>query len=168
MRLLSNGRYLLKYKERFRIGRLPHYDIALACTSYLLSGLTLADSRCEEDRKLIDVAKGLHGLQLYANEFWLEHVLAYASLAHDEAETLPASELLSALTVFGRKQKSIWSETNELVESKSTLQKSPAPDPRVEFFQKHEDIYFTISSLSTFRRIPKAILSSKNSGTISP
>ncbi|KAL9085448.1 MAG: hypothetical protein Q9165_007598 [Trypethelium subeluteriae] len=65
--------YLLKHKGHFVHGLLPHYDIAFACTSYLLKGLKLVDPDYSEDQSLMDVARGYHGLQIYSNEFWLEH-----------------------------------------------------------------------------------------------
>lgn len=146
---------------------MPHYDIAFACTSYLIMGLTLVDPDYDENQRLIDVGKGLHGLQLYANEFWLEHILTYADLASGDRNTLPASKLLSALQAFVKKQMSIWTRINLSEQKNLQKQKLEALDSRVDSFQDHENIHSTVVRLSTFRRALSAFPSNQSSGTTS-
>ncbi|KAF2233474.1 hypothetical protein EV356DRAFT_503548 [Viridothelium virens] len=145
--------YLLKYKSHFEHGLLPHYDIAFACTSYLLKGLTLVDPSYSEDQSLMDVGKGYHRLQIYSNEFWLEHILKYASLACSKHNVLPPTKLLLVLQDFCREYISISSRNGQSKEKKGQKQILEMRDSRFEFFKPYENIYSILLSLATFRRI---------------
>ncbi|KAI9708049.1 MAG: hypothetical protein M1820_004253 [Bogoriella megaspora] len=150
------NRYLLAYNIRFERGLVPHYDIALACTNYLLVGLTLVSPSYDEHQRLVDVGKGLHGLQIYANEFWLEHTLAYASLVSDDCDTLPQSRLLSNLRSFCQKQASIWLQRNPSERAQPKRVGLGQTESRVESFKNHEHIYPTVAGLVNFRKTSTA------------
>lgn len=58
-----------------------HHDIAFACVAYLANSFELIDDQVSKGSLLIRVAGGFDGLQLYANAFWLDHVLAYVDIS---------------------------------------------------------------------------------------
>ena len=53
--------------------------ITLSCVSYLTSSFMLIDPEYSEITAKRSVVKGYHSLQFYANEFWLQHLLALSS-----------------------------------------------------------------------------------------
>lgn len=53
------------------------YDLTLACVAYLRFSITLIDAEFSEEERTIRVSKGLHGIHLYAHEYWLDHLLSY-------------------------------------------------------------------------------------------
>ncbi|PVH83786.1 hypothetical protein DL98DRAFT_652239 [Cadophora sp. DSE1049] len=55
-------------------------NTSLTLMSYLCSSFALVDSRVEEKEKIVDVARGFHGLHLYANEYWVAHLLEYVEI----------------------------------------------------------------------------------------
>lgn len=48
----------------------------MSCVLYLASSLDLVDPRIEDSQSSTAVELCLHGLQLYANDHWLDHILA--------------------------------------------------------------------------------------------
>jgi hypothetical protein len=63
-----------------------YHDIAFACVTYLVTAFELVDpSKCTFN-PMVRVGEGFHSLQLYANTFWLDHVLDYVTLkSHSDA-----------------------------------------------------------------------------------
>lgn len=57
-----------------------HYDLALACSKAMASGLDLIDPSQSEAQKLITTGKGFLEFFPYAHTFWAEHVLNFAAL----------------------------------------------------------------------------------------
>lgn len=64
----------------------------MAC---LLSGLTVFHDAYPEHDKVLRVAKGLHGIHVYATEFWTEYLLHYAS--SNNTDTADSSTSLISL-----------------------------------------------------------------------
>lgn len=56
-----------------------HHDISFACATILMSGFDLLRPGLTEGDCLMHVASGLYGLVPYASEYWVEHLLTYAS-----------------------------------------------------------------------------------------
>jgi len=54
-----------------------HKSISSTLVSYLCSSFALIDPQVQNEEKVVDIAKGIHGLHLYANDFWVEHLLEY-------------------------------------------------------------------------------------------
>lgn len=57
-----------------------HLAISYACATYLSTSHCLIGHRCSEEEQVLRVAKGFHGLHLYAHEFLIKHVFRYAEL----------------------------------------------------------------------------------------
>jgi len=55
------------------------YEQSLICVSCLLSGLNVFQQGHDENDRFRRVLRGLHGLHLYANEYWTQHLLTAAS-----------------------------------------------------------------------------------------
>jgi hypothetical protein len=56
---------------------LEHSTASVAC---LLSSLILFQSKSPDDDRISRVVNGLHSLHVYANEYWLDHLLAVGSV----------------------------------------------------------------------------------------
>jgi hypothetical protein len=67
---------------------MAHHNLAFACVSYLVSGFYFVDPGISYDSKRLAVAEGFHSLHLYANAFWLDHVL---DLATDPGKALDST-----------------------------------------------------------------------------
>ena len=55
-------------------------SISLSCALYLESSLDLADPQITDKEKHSQILLCLHDLQLYANDHWLDHLLALVEL----------------------------------------------------------------------------------------
>ena len=51
-----------------------HLSVSLSCSLYLKSSLDLVDTRADEHHSRTQILAGLHDLQLYANDYLLEHL----------------------------------------------------------------------------------------------
>lgn len=91
------------------------YDHALASTTCLLSGLEVFNVGYSHQDRIMRVFKGLHGFHVYANQYWVDHVLdifASTNSQHqffDLTTTLRnlsnALEMLEGLSAFASKKK---------------------------------------------------------------
>lgn len=70
------------------------HEHGVAAITCLLSGLRVFRSDFPEQSRLLRVGKGLHGLHVYATEYWTEYVLSYATRAN-EFDTDSPSPLIS-------------------------------------------------------------------------
>lgn len=84
-----------------------HSSITFICMAYLLHhGITLIEPDYDHESKRVEVGKGVHGLCRYAQEHWLEHLLAYLSTRegshddHKERILLALDNLANALSRF--------------------------------------------------------------------
>jgi hypothetical protein len=101
------------------------YDHALASTTCLLSGLEVFNVGYSHQDRIMRVFKGLHGFHVYANQYWVDHVLdvfASTNSQHqffDLTTTLRnlsnALEMLEGLSAFASKK------TGELTVSDNRL-----------------------------------------------
>ena len=76
--------------------------MSLACVLYLISSLDLVDPRFSGEEKRSKVLQCLHDLQLYANDHWLDHLLALVDSqtdsVHDGSLMLCLRQSLDRLT----------------------------------------------------------------------
>jgi hypothetical protein len=59
-----------------------HPNIAPACISSLRSGLVFVSPSLPEEGRQIRVLESSHGMQLCANEFWVDHLIRYVDLCN--------------------------------------------------------------------------------------
>lgn len=55
------------------------YEQSIACVACLDSALWVFSPACADDQRNLRVLRGLHGFQLYAHEYWIDHLLISAS-----------------------------------------------------------------------------------------
>ncbi|UZP43119.1 hypothetical protein NXS19_010935 [Fusarium pseudograminearum] len=84
----SSQPILLKQEQAFE----EHGVATVAC---LLSGLRVFDDAYPERDRVLRVAKGLHGIHVYATEFWTEYLLHWAS--SNNTDTADSSTSLISL-----------------------------------------------------------------------
>ncbi|KAI9791132.1 MAG: hypothetical protein M1816_004363 [Peltula sp. TS41687] len=95
--VLTLARYILDaLSGPFISGDRAHHDIAFACIAYLCSSFDLIDPRVPSGDLLIRVGEGFHGLHLYANAYWLDHLLSYVDMSKS-LDTDASSPLVTQL-----------------------------------------------------------------------
>ena len=57
-----------------------NYNVCFSCVCYLNSSLSLLPDNSTDQDRAVSIIQGYHGLQLYANQFWFKHLLAYCRL----------------------------------------------------------------------------------------
>jgi hypothetical protein len=95
---LFSYRYILKEgclnRHPFISIKEANLSISFACVSYMNSSKSL---RLLSDHKRASVmVHGFHGLQIYANQFWFNHVLDYLRM-QDGEQVNPPNEFLEQL-----------------------------------------------------------------------
>jgi hypothetical protein len=83
--------------------------IVLSCLRYLNFGadLVVSDDEYDENSRVVQVAKGFHGLCRYATKLWAEHLLAYLQSTQGCPDSETKTEIMAAvdnlaITFFGR------------------------------------------------------------------
>jgi hypothetical protein len=71
-------------------------NIAMSCLKYLMSATNLIDPSHDLATKKMEVARGYHGLCLYASKNFTEHFLTYLVLAQTSAQSELRDSLLQA------------------------------------------------------------------------
>jgi hypothetical protein len=93
-------RYLVEASDNpFLLPVDAHHDISFACIVYLRMSLEIIDPCVPEERRMINIGKGSHALQLYAHEYWATHLLIYSKLngGFEEGTSQPLMEQLLSL-----------------------------------------------------------------------
>lgn len=100
-------RYILKAKyyrdeKPFINVENAYFNIAFSCVSYLNTCLELESN---ERRYMAEVVvQGLHGLQLYANQYWYRHIISYVKFCVKNQLRI-SEELVSQLSALLQLQK---------------------------------------------------------------
>ena len=71
-------------------------NIAMSCVKYLVCGINLIDPGYSQAEKRLEVAKGYHGLCLYASKHFIDHLLAYLDLGQEGVQPEFRNSLLRA------------------------------------------------------------------------
>lgn len=135
---------------------------ATASVSCLLSGVVLFNSQYSTEERGRRVVKGLHAFHVYANEYWLDHLLAIGTSdqGFDEASRLYAlmhmlsSELTKSdeSSTFARKQ----------------LPESASADAQLRCLASFEGLYRTAKVTLQARSARYLDENTPSSGTIHP
>lgn len=85
-----------------------HYNICFSCVAYLSTTSCLIDPSVPENQSRRRIVKGYHTLHLYANDFWMEHLLQYVKLQGglDARVSAPLIEQLQSLCGFRKEAQS--------------------------------------------------------------
>lgn len=129
-------RYLLRAARNSLIKPInAHHNISIACIAYLHTSFNFIDPQFSAEKNNINVVKGFHGLHLYANEYWLAHLITYANM-HEITEQLPVTP------------GSLVEQLLALCETHSHLEAKLSRDPRLkEGFLSEIDIGQALPSL---------------------
>ncbi|TVY65596.1 Vegetative incompatibility protein HET-E-1 [Lachnellula suecica] len=78
------------------------HNISFSCIAYLNTSLFLASASTTDHERVAAVFQGLHGLQIYANRYWFDHLLQYCASQARQGKTLPRDicTQLTALLMF--------------------------------------------------------------------
>jgi hypothetical protein len=115
------------------------------------SSFSFVDLTLPIDESMLRVAQGFHGLFLYANDYWPEHLLTYAREIGGLNATL-ASDLFAELTKLyntyeAYKQKLSASHVGDISESSENTF-----DERLSYLKVHEGICSMIRDLFSYRQ----------------
>ncbi|KAF2191711.1 hypothetical protein K469DRAFT_804454 [Zopfia rhizophila CBS 207.26] len=66
-----------------------HHDISFACAATLASALDLVQPGSTRHQRMVQISTGLYDLVPYAADYWVEHLLAYASCVDHLDPDLP-------------------------------------------------------------------------------
>ena len=98
--ILTCYRYLLEgnfYETSPFIRREDAYfNICFSCVAYLNTSYALQPVFSPDEERATIVVSGFHGLQLYANRFWADHLLSYCAILSRQRKQ-PSRELLIQL-----------------------------------------------------------------------
>ena len=84
-------RYLLRAARNSLIKPInAHHNVSIACIAYLCTSFNFIDPQFSAEQNSINIVKGFHGLHLYANEYWLTHLITYANM-RGNTEPLPVT-----------------------------------------------------------------------------
>ncbi|KAF4635514.1 hypothetical protein G7Y89_g2570 [Cudoniella acicularis] len=121
------------------------YEQSLACVACLLSGLNVFQQRYGDNDRLRRVLKGLHGLHLYANEHWIEHLL----IAGSHGAGLDTISNLLRLTE--RLCNDLQLRRTPLPESTLRNGRAPRLDDRLSLLEMHPAIHEYLKFELTYR-----------------
>ncbi|CCC06355.1 hypothetical protein SMACR_12714 [Sordaria macrospora] len=112
---------------------------ATATITCLISGLWVFSGNLADDTRINLIVKGLYGLHIYANHFWLEYLLDAVSTASRLVKGSPlyraAQELANTLSVQSGIQTYPTPGTHESTTSRDT---------RLQFLEEHKAIYVMV------------------------
>lgn len=105
----------------------------IATITCLLSGLRIFNEAPAEQRALIRLVKGVHGLHVYATEFWTEYLLL-------DAEALHGSERSSPLLETACQLAGLLENSGAALPREGTGDADEA-DERIQLIRQHEVLY---------------------------
>jgi hypothetical protein len=79
-------------------------NISFSCIAYLNISLNLLPTHSKPHDRALALISGFHGLQIYANKFWVDHLRSYCVLLA-ETQKPPSNELLNQLDRLTRFKK---------------------------------------------------------------
>jgi hypothetical protein len=135
-------RYILE--EEFRQGgpfishNDAHLSICFSCVAYLNTSYPLLPDRSTELERAALVIQGFHGLHLYANQFWVDHLLECCTSLRKQQNQLPNHLLEQIIGIFGF-QKGLDTKPFDFIQV-----------PSIEIFQ-HPQLVTLVKSIIWFR-----------------
>lgn len=135
VKVYNQRRFLQSTQARISISeRVAVREHAIASVTCLLAGLRIFHEDFDERVRLLQLVGGVHGLHVYATEFWIEYLLSDAALTNGFDISSDLFALASQLA-----QRLSASRTDPLFK-KLTVQPSDV-DERLQLFQQHELLY---------------------------
>lgn len=132
---LQFSRFLQSTQARISISeRVAVREHATATVTCLLAGLRIFHEDFDERVRLLQLVRGVHGLHVYATEFWIEYLLSDAALTNG----FDVSSDLFALT--SQLAQRLSAGRTDPLSKKLTVLPSDV-DERLQLFQQHELLY---------------------------
>ena len=158
-RLLTNDvhRYLLRPPGPLFDFATAQHDITFACIIYLTSSFTLIDPHYSKERRLVDVAKGWHGLQRYANEYWIEHLLTSANTVDGNKDSNAWKSLLPHLYELCNRHRQVGRIIDMIPKQEYTHLSPEARDPRSEVLREFDEVYLLVESELAYQQDSKMV-----------
>ncbi|KAH8803560.1 hypothetical protein F5884DRAFT_904077 [Xylogone sp. PMI_703] len=129
---------------------IEHGRAAITC---ILSGLEVFNQTYPEHTQCVRVIRGLHGLHLYATEYWAEYILSYAASTNGGDLNSPlfifACQLASKLDV------EVNLATEEVSTSKEVESKSDVSDERLELLQQLPSLFNHVKTFLEARSLQR-------------
>ena len=134
--LTSRDRYLQTRESVLFLDRsLAIHEHATATITCLVSGFWIFSERIADNARIIRMVKGLHGLHIYASQFWLEYLLDAVSAGPGFVQDSHLHRVAQELAIFLRHQPSSRTSTPGVLES--TVSK----DNRLQYLKEHTTMY---------------------------
>jgi len=118
------------------------FNIGFSCVAYLNTSFNLLPNHSTDEQRATMIVSGYHGLQLYANKFWLDHLVSYCTILGKQRKQLPG-DLLSQLSIL-------------LGFVKDTANVEPTADlfqlEGLDVFNQHPQIQTLLLKVTQFRR----------------
>lgn len=114
----------------------------MASIACLLAGLETFATSCQEQSKYLQVVKGVHGLHVYATEYWAEYLLSRAASSVGLDTTSSLFALACQLT-----------ENLELSNEASTTSVQNMIDERLEFIRSYPTLFSQVQQALKSRSV---------------
>ena len=128
-----------------------HHNIAFSCIAYMSSSFNFIDPAVPIDESMLRIAEGFHGLFLYANDYWPEHLLTYACEIGGLDANL-ASNLFAELTRLCNAYKVCKQKLSTSYDNNTSESREDTFDDRLSYLKGHEGIYFMVRDLFSYHQ----------------
>ena len=129
---------------------IAHRNIAISCATYLASSTCFIDPTVSESEIRLRVVKGYHGLDRYAQEYWLDHLLEFARL-HTTVNASPGNDLFERLKGLRRFEKADFSL--EFTAELSCVDVATTDNERLSMFDCEPELRKLLAYFLVFRGI---------------
>ena len=126
-----------------------HLQQTITCTQVLLSGLILFNNPFNDHEKSLRAVRGVHGLHIYANEFWIEHLLNLAE-AHTSCNSVEVASVLNVVDQLCMRL------TSPEAASLPTDAFEEALDQRLAMLKQRQVIYWTVQHQLLKRKLAQS------------
>lgn len=143
-------------KVAFRHGRpfirpeKAHLNIGFSCIAYLNTSFRLLPQHSIEDERMLWVLQGLHGLQIYANQFWYKYIQAYMDLVIAQNLEIPEYFVQQVEEILKYNKAEVPGELTQSTTVGSSKSKQ-APDRQHYSLKIFPGLSKFVSSLEVFR-----------------
>jgi hypothetical protein len=126
-----------------------HLNIGFSCVAYLNTSFRLLPQYSSPDDRRLQVLQGLHGLQIYANQYWNSHVLAYMDLVTAQKQEVPEYFSIQLGEILKYSKAKTFEDTTQSIPTGASQSKN-ATDQHLSL-EKFPGLGSLVSSLETFR-----------------
>ncbi|ESA44365.1 hypothetical protein GE21DRAFT_2385 [Neurospora crassa] len=109
---------------------------ATATITCLVSGFWIFAEQLADDNRILRIVKGIHGLHIYSNQFWLECFLDTVSTSRGLVHGSPLHQVAQALANSLRLQPSTRTSSTS-----GNAESTASEDNRLQYLKEHDAIY---------------------------